>query len=123
MPAQLLMRPLKHYVEPGNKHMERNVAEIISSKLGQTASILNPNLTVKGGGAGLENKYAKKVQKLNPKSTWISPFAHRTACLQNKKKNLSLNQCSNLEKSIFVNNNLSLNSQLKPEKLYDTIIN
>ena len=35
IPPQLLMRPLKHYVEPGGKHMNRKVNEIINSKLGQ----------------------------------------------------------------------------------------
>ena len=64
VPAQLLMRPLKHYVDPGAKQLERDVLEIINSKLGENASILNPNLQVKGGGAGLESKFKKQPKKI-----------------------------------------------------------
>ena len=74
-------------------------------------SILNPNLTVKGGGAGLISTLTqKRTKSLKPKGTWISPFAHRAACRENKRNNLTLNQCTNMERSVYVNHCLSLNS-------------
>ena len=76
---------------------------------------------MKGGGRGLENTYDMRKKRLRPKGTWISPFAHRTACQTNKKNFLNLNQCSNLEKSLYAEKSMSLNSQLKPDKIYEAV--
>lgn len=114
------MRPLKRYLEPGSQNAKRGLNELCKASLaGPQNTILNPNLTVKGGGGGLISTLTQKRAKtLRPKGTWISPFAHRAACRDNKRNNLSLNQCTNMERSVYVNHCLSLNSQLKPEKLY-----
>lgn len=123
LPAQLLMRPLKHYVEPGAHHLQRDLKELVNVSLGQpTNTVLNPNLTVKGGGAGLISTLTQKRAKtLKPKGAWISPFAHRSNCRDNKKRNLALNQCTNMERSVYVNHCLSLNSHLKPDRLYSQL--
>ena len=108
------MRPLKQYLEPGYglKHSKRDVKELAKTSIYKPQnSILNPNLTVKGGGGGLISTLTQKRPKtLKPKGTWISPFAHRAACRENKKNNLTLNQCTNMERSVYVNHCLSLNS-------------
>ena len=91
------MRPLKHYLEPGYamKHAQKDVKSIAKTSIWKPKnSILNPDLTVKGGGAGLISTLTTKPAKtIKPKGTWISPFAHRSACRENKKINLTLNQC------------------------------
>jgi len=46
-----------------------------------------------------------------------------TACRENKKTNLSKNMCNNMERSFYVTHCLSLNSQLKPDKLYNLMNN
>ena len=114
------MRPLKSYLEPGNA-TKKDLAELCKASFaGPQNSILNPYVTVKGGGGGLISTLTQKRAKtLKPKGTWISPFAHRAACRDNKKSNLTLNQCTNMERSVYVNHCLSLNSQLKADKLYD----
>lgn len=66
-----------------------------------------------------KNKPRQRI--LRPKGTWISPFGHRSECRDNKKNNLNLNSCYNMERSIYVSHGLSLNSHLKPDKLYDTL--
>ena len=93
LPTQLLMRPLKQYLEPGSRHMQRGLGELCSASLKEPQnSILNPNLTVKGGGGGLISTITQKRAKtLKPKGTWVSPFQHRATCKQNKKNNLVLN--------------------------------
>lgn len=87
------MRPLKHYVEPGANHLQRELRELTSASLSKPVnSVLNPNLTVKGGGAGLINTLAqKRTISLKPRGAWVSPFAHLENCRQNKRKNLVLN--------------------------------
>ena len=76
LPTQLLMRPLKQYLEPGSRHMQRGIGELCSASLREPQnSILNPNLTVKGGGGGLISTVTQKRAKtLKPKGTWVSPF-------------------------------------------------
>ena len=119
------MRPLKHYLEPGYamKHAQNDVNSIAKTSIWKPKnSILNPDLVVKGGGGGLVSTLTqKRAKSLKPKGTWISPFAHRAACKENKKVNLTLNQCTNMERSVYVNHCLSLNSQLKPDKLYEEL--
>ena len=115
------MRPLKHYIEPDNPSTKKGVSELLTTSLGEKRSVLNTNLRVKGGGGGLIKASARRQKTLRPKGTWVSPFAHRSACRDNKKNNLSLNSCANMERSIYVNHCLSLNSQLKPDKLFATL--
>ena len=113
------MRPLKHYVEPGATHMQRDPKDLASTTLGKPLnSVLNPNLTVKGGGGGLINEQERRAKTLRPKGAWVSPFVHQKSCRENKKKNLVMNQCSNMERSVYVNWCLSLNSQIRPDKLF-----
>lgn len=124
VPMQLLMRPLKSYLEPEAQHNQRGTQELLKMGLNDKKNpILNPNLTVKGGGAGLQSTLSSSQpkRKLKPSSAWISPFAHRSACQDNRKKNLRLNTCENMERSVNANHCLSLNSQLKPDKLYSTL--
>jgi len=115
------MRPLKHYIEPGNPSIQKGVDQLLNTSLKEKRSILNTNLLVKGGGGGLIKRSTRRQATLKPKGTWVSPFAHRSACRDNKKNNLSLNSCANMERSIYVNHCLSLNSQLKPDKLFNTL--
>ena len=113
------MRPLKHYVEPGATHMQRDPKDLASTTLGKPLnSVLNPNLTVKGGGGGLINDQERRAKTLRTKGAWVSPFVHQKSCRENKKKNLVMNQCSNMERSVYVNWCLSLNSQIRPDKLF-----
>ena len=115
------MRPLKQYIEPDNVLTRKGLDELINTSLGNKKSIMNYKLCVKGGGGGLINSSKRRQRTLNPKGTWVSPFAHRAACRDNKKNNLSLNSCQNIERSIYVNHCLSLNSQLKENKLFETL--
>ena len=115
------MRPLKQYLEPDNPMTRKGVNELLNTSLKEKRSVLNQNLRVKGGGGGLIPANKRRQRFLRPTGTWISPFAHRSTCRDNKLNNLSLNACYNIEKSICASHGLSLNSQLSPDKLYDTM--
>ena len=87
------MRNIKPYLEPDNVHTRKGLDELLNTSLKEKRTVLNSNLKVKGGGGGLINTARRRQRTLRPKGTWISPFAHRSACRDNKKNNLSLNSC------------------------------
>jgi len=68
--------------------------------------------------AATTNPGKRPHQLTSNQRNWISPFAHIESCRDNKKMNLSLNKCQNIERSFYVNHCLSLNSQLKPDRIY-----
>ena len=114
------MRPLNQYLDfdKVSKPKYMNKTKIVSN-FGPQDTIINPKMTVKGGGGGLITEKERRSKTLKLKGKWISPFVHKRDCQANKRKNLKQNQSKNMEKSALVNHNLSLHHTSNPDKLYN----